>query len=265
MPYTKHGYWYGEGEPTQPGPALVAKCGGPAVCTGCATDAGFKLRDGDQPLPTRNDRPDVQSLVIADIRQRREVGIQRYGTALQAHNGRDGLRDLYEELLDGAMYARQLLEERKAEDTQDALDAEKLARLFYGTYERLAPEHGFQGGEEETVPWDELPDDEKALTIAVAEVVLKRIQVTVYARLVEEQIADRMPEIERELRTQFAEELHGQARAHAGPLTGTKATWRRALTAAAQHIAPKPTPAELAQLLSSGEVVPIVCDLPEEA
>jgi hypothetical protein len=74
--------------------------------------AELRQRPGDQPLPTPNDRPDIQSLVIEDIRARREVGIQRYGTALQAHNGRDGLRDLYEELLDGATYARQLLEER---------------------------------------------------------------------------------------------------------------------------------------------------------
>lgn len=74
--------------------------------------AELKQRPGDQPLPTPNDRPDIQSLVIDDIRARREVGIQRYGTALQSHNGRDGLRDLYEELIDGAMYARQLLEER---------------------------------------------------------------------------------------------------------------------------------------------------------
>lgn len=51
-------------------------------------------------------------MVIADIHHRREVGIQRYGTALQAHNGRDALRDAYEEALDLAMYLRQAIEER---------------------------------------------------------------------------------------------------------------------------------------------------------
>ncbi|MGW0486190.1 hypothetical protein [Nonomuraea sp. NPDC003214] len=74
----------------------------------------LKQRPGDQPLPVRNDHPDIQSLVLADIAQRRQVGIDRYGTALQPHNGRDALRDLYEELLDGVMYARQLIEERTA-------------------------------------------------------------------------------------------------------------------------------------------------------
>ncbi|MFE9099901.1 hypothetical protein [Actinomadura geliboluensis] len=76
--------------------------------------SGLKQRPGDQPLPVRNGHPDVQSMVIADIEERRNVGITRYGSALQPHNGRDGIQDLYEELLDGAMYARQLLEERKA-------------------------------------------------------------------------------------------------------------------------------------------------------
>lgn len=74
----------------------------------------MKLREGDQQLPVPNDSPDIQSLVIADIEARRQVGIERYGTALQAHNGRDALRDLYEELIDGAMYTRQVMVERDA-------------------------------------------------------------------------------------------------------------------------------------------------------
>lgn len=72
----------------------------------------MKEREGDQPLPTVNDNPAIQGLVIADIEARTQVGIQRYGTPLQAHNGRDALRDLYEELLDAANYTRQLLYER---------------------------------------------------------------------------------------------------------------------------------------------------------
>ena len=65
-----------------------------------------------QPMPVPNDRPSIQSLVQADLEQRERIGVQRYGTTLQAHNGRDALRDLYEELLDGACYARQVMEER---------------------------------------------------------------------------------------------------------------------------------------------------------
>lgn len=75
-------------------------------------DEPTKQRPGDQPLPTVNDETDIQSLVMADIRERREVGISRYGTALQPFNGRDPLQDLYEELIDAAMYTKQLMVER---------------------------------------------------------------------------------------------------------------------------------------------------------
>lgn len=68
----------------------------------------------EQPMPLPNERPDIQGLVIEDIRRRREVGIQRYGTALQPFNGRDALRDAYEEALDLTCYLRQVIEERSA-------------------------------------------------------------------------------------------------------------------------------------------------------
>jgi len=72
-------------------------------------------RVGDsQPMPTPNDTSDVQAAVIADIERRREVGIARYGTPLQPHNGRNALLDLYEELLDAAMYVKQRLIEEGA-------------------------------------------------------------------------------------------------------------------------------------------------------
>jgi hypothetical protein len=66
----------------------------------------------DQPMPTPNDGPVIQSLVIQDMRNRLGVGIARYGTGLQPHNGRDALRDAYEEALDLATYLRQVIFER---------------------------------------------------------------------------------------------------------------------------------------------------------
>jgi hypothetical protein len=50
--------------------------------------------------------------VIRDIEQRRLVGIERYGTPLQAHNGRNPLVDAYQESLDQTTYLRQALEEQ---------------------------------------------------------------------------------------------------------------------------------------------------------
>lgn len=79
----------------------------------------LRQRSGDQPLPVPNGLPDVQSMVIADISTRREIGIGRYGTALQPRNGRDALRDAYEEALDLACYLRQAIAERDLGETAD--------------------------------------------------------------------------------------------------------------------------------------------------
>lgn len=65
-----------------------------------------------QPLPVPSESPFMQNLVQADIEKRKEIGIKRYGTLLQAHNGRDFMRDAYEEALDLVMYLRGCLYER---------------------------------------------------------------------------------------------------------------------------------------------------------
>ena len=62
--------------------------------------------------PTKNSLPCVQDMVIADLQARKAVGIERYGTTLQPHNGRDALYDLYQELLDACNYVRQCIYER---------------------------------------------------------------------------------------------------------------------------------------------------------
>lgn len=71
----------------------------------------------NNPVATRQPMPqpatgDIQKLVIEDIEARREFGIKKYGTPLQAFNGRDALMDLYQELLDAVCYVRQLIEEQ---------------------------------------------------------------------------------------------------------------------------------------------------------
>lgn len=65
----------------------------------------------DQP-PPKHAKGDMWAEVIKDMEQRRLVGIERYGTPLQPFNGRDALIDLYQELLDAAVYVRQLIAER---------------------------------------------------------------------------------------------------------------------------------------------------------
>lgn len=66
----------------------------------------------EQPAPVRQEGPDVQSMVMVDLATRRRIGIQRYGIALQPYNGRDMLRDAYEEALDLAIYLRGAIAER---------------------------------------------------------------------------------------------------------------------------------------------------------
>lgn len=72
----------------------------------------LRQREGDQPLPVEGLSPPIHDLCAQDIQARKQLGIKRYGRALQAGNGRDGLRDAYEELLDACAYLRQLLWER---------------------------------------------------------------------------------------------------------------------------------------------------------
>ncbi len=89
-----------------------------------------------EPPPIANDKPAVWDLVIADVttdnnsgnprlhrlmihalvvdmRERNRIGTEKYGTPLQADNGRDALVDAYQEALDLCAYLRQCVAEGK--------------------------------------------------------------------------------------------------------------------------------------------------------
>lgn len=70
-------------------------------------------RVGDQPLPTQG-QENVSQAVIRDLDARIVLGIQRYGRPLETFNGRDALRDAYEEALDLVHYLKQAMMERDA-------------------------------------------------------------------------------------------------------------------------------------------------------
>jgi hypothetical protein len=61
-----------------------------------------------QPNPKQGKQV-VIDVVLADIRERAEMGKQKYGTYLETHNGRDALWDAYQEALDLVMYLRQAI------------------------------------------------------------------------------------------------------------------------------------------------------------
>ena len=55
------------------------------------------------------------------------------------------------------------------------ITAEELARLFHETYERLAPEFGYETRPESATSWDRVPDNNKHLMTATAEVVITEL------------------------------------------------------------------------------------------
>lgn len=67
----------------------------------------------ENPAPIPNDSPAIWDLVVADMIERNKVGTEKYGTPLQAGNGRDSLVDAYQECLDLIVYLRTEIEERK--------------------------------------------------------------------------------------------------------------------------------------------------------
>jgi hypothetical protein len=48
--------------------------------------------------------------------KRKLFGVKKYGTVLHPFNGRDALRDAYEEAMDLCVYLRQAIEERDASE-----------------------------------------------------------------------------------------------------------------------------------------------------
>lgn len=73
---------------------------------------GYVPRRTEQPTPKPNAHPAVWPLVMVDMAGRDKMGREKYGTPLQPHNGRDVLRDAYEEALDLAVYLRTAIFER---------------------------------------------------------------------------------------------------------------------------------------------------------
>lgn len=102
-------YWH-EGKPVHQACYPFRKLG--RLTLSALSVVPTRTREGDQPLPTDNGGPAMQDLVIADIEARKAVGLSRYGQLLKAFDGRDNLRDIYEELLDAAVYVRKEIYKR---------------------------------------------------------------------------------------------------------------------------------------------------------
>lgn len=66
-----------------------------------------------EPPPQTGASESIHDLVISDIKDRKQFGLEKYGKILQAGNGRRSLVDAYQEILDLAVYLRQHIEENK--------------------------------------------------------------------------------------------------------------------------------------------------------
>ena len=52
-------------------------------------------------------------------------------------------------------------------------DAEKLAKRFHETYESLAPQMGYETRKASAVPWEQVPEKNRALMIATCNAILE--------------------------------------------------------------------------------------------
>jgi len=78
----------------------------------CGTKRMKGILNTPEPPPIKNNHPAVWDLVLADMKERDEIGEQKYDTRLQPFNGRDPLVDAYQEALDLVVYLRQAIYER---------------------------------------------------------------------------------------------------------------------------------------------------------
>lgn len=106
-------------------------------------DTKRKDRPGDQPMPVPADGPSMHDLVCDDLaafgtnagalaavlQERKALGLARYGTILQAFNGRDALADASDEAADLLVYLRQGIVE--AAEGRDESARSQLAQAYH--------------------------------------------------------------------------------------------------------------------------------------
>lgn len=61
---------------------------------------------------------DLTCRIVKDLDQRMVLGMERYGVPLYPFNGRSAMRDAYEELMDLALYLRQVIQEATGDHRQ---------------------------------------------------------------------------------------------------------------------------------------------------
>ena len=83
-----------------------------------------------EPMPVRGPGGvEIAPLVIADMKARDEMGREKYGGPLVTNDGRDSLNDLYQEILDAAVYCKKLELELAEERASRARAIDRIEEL----------------------------------------------------------------------------------------------------------------------------------------
>jgi len=94
-----------------------------------------------EPPPVPNDNPHIADLVIQDIQEKKQMGIEKYGVPLQAGNGRNALVDAYQEALDMGQYLRQEIEEKREVSIKLHSLRELVADIYYESEDSKIDRH----------------------------------------------------------------------------------------------------------------------------
>jgi protein-tyrosine-phosphatase len=90
------------------------------------------------------------------------------------------------------------------------MDAETLAQIFHETYERLAPEHGYETRKESAKPWEEVPANNKSLMVAVCGEILARLQpvrpMVPHLAIAMQYVVEKVPDFDKQLKAFLADQ-----------------------------------------------------------
>lgn len=112
---------------------------------------------------------------VVTLRDAGRLEMRRQETRRGAVEHFYGVTDGY--LMSGQREAEQRLQALTRLPGEDP--AEKLARWFHETYERLAPAHGYKTREESAVPWEQVPATNKRLMIDVCSEIIDSCEIEV--------------------------------------------------------------------------------------
>jgi len=132
------------------------------------SEPALRQREGDQDLPVANEEVSCQERFMDRISRempaRMSLGRHRYGTLLQPFNGRNFMRDAFDELLDLSVYLEGINAEREAmmdllydvatavADERDITDLARSAQILLlsmGQGIDLSQHHGYEHPTEE--------------------------------------------------------------------------------------------------------------------